>query len=122
MADSPAKLTQYEAAMHEAGHAIAALRVGYHVRDMFLASPDDDRPLRGGVWYRPSALVWDGVPGSLDGDPKNRKMAEDDCLVLAARRLRAFGVTQRELDLMYKVNPAKLLGLSPPAESAVARQ
>ena len=45
-----------------------------------------------------------------------------DCLVLAARRLRAFGVTQRELDLMYKVNPAKLLGLSPPAESAVARQ
>ncbi len=84
MADSPAKLTQYEAAMHEAGHAIAALRVGYHVRDMFLASPDDDRPLRGGVWYRPSALVWDGVPGSLDGDPKNRKMAEDDCLVLAA--------------------------------------
>jgi predicted nucleotidyltransferase len=28
--------------------------------------------------------VWDGVPGSLDGDPKNRKMAEDDCLVLAA--------------------------------------
>jgi len=45
-----------------------------------------------------------------------------DCLVLAARRLRAFGVTQRELDLMYKVNPAKLLGLSPPAESVVARQ
>ena len=45
-----------------------------------------------------------------------------DCLVLAARRLRAFGVTQREIDLMYKVNPAKLLGLSPPAESVVAKQ
>jgi hypothetical protein len=45
-----------------------------------------------------------------------------DCLVLAARRLRAFGVTQRELDLMYKVNPAKLLGLMPPADSVVARQ
>jgi len=25
--------------------------------------------------------------------------------------MRAHGVTQRELDLMYKVNPAKLLGL-----------
>ena len=36
-----------------------------------------------------------------------------DCLVLAARGMRAHGVTQRELDLMYKVNPAKLLGLPP---------
>jgi len=34
-----------------------------------------------------------------------------DCLVLAARGMRAHGVTQREIDLMYKVNPAKLLGL-----------
>jgi len=34
-----------------------------------------------------------------------------DCLVLAARGMRTHGVTQRELDLMYKVNPAKLLGL-----------
>jgi hypothetical protein len=39
-----------------------------------------------------------------------------DCLVLAARGLRANGITQRELDLMYKVNPAKLLGLPPPDE------
>jgi hypothetical protein len=38
-----------------------------------------------------------------------------DCLALAARRLRANGITQRELDLMYKINPAKLLGLPPPA-------
>ena len=45
-----------------------------------------------------------------------------DCLVLAARGLRAHGVTQRELDLMYKINPAKLLGLPPPQEVAtVAR-
>jgi len=36
-----------------------------------------------------------------------------DCLALAARGMRAHGVTQRELDLMYKVNPAKLLGLPP---------
>jgi hypothetical protein len=43
-----------------------------------------------------------------------------DCLALAARRLRANGITQRELDLMYKVNPAKLLDLPPPPESAVA--
>jgi hypothetical protein len=40
-----------------------------------------------------------------------------DCLVLAARALRANGITQRELDLMYKVNPAKLLGLPPPEET-----
>ena len=39
-----------------------------------------------------------------------------DCLALAARGLRAHGVTQHELDLMYKVNPAKLLGLPPPEE------
>lgn len=42
-----------------------------------------------------------------------------DCLVLAARGLRANGITQRELDLMYKVNPAKLLGLPPPDDAAV---
>ena len=40
-----------------------------------------------------------------------------DCLVLAARGLRAHGITQRELDLMYKINPAKLLGLPPPEET-----
>ncbi len=47
-----------------------------------------------------------------------------DCLALAARGLRAHGVTQAELDLMYKTNPAKLLGL-PPLEtvgSNTARQ
>ena len=43
-----------------------------------------------------------------------------DCLVLAARGLRANGVTQREIDLMYKVNPAKLLGLAPPEETPVS--
>ena len=41
-----------------------------------------------------------------------------DCLALAAKGLRARGITQRELDLMYKVNPAKLLGL-PPLEETV---
>jgi len=42
-----------------------------------------------------------------------------DCLALAARGLRAHGVTQRELDMMYKTNPAKLLGL-PPLDEALA--
>jgi hypothetical protein len=42
-----------------------------------------------------------------------------DCLVLAARGLRANGITQRELDLMYKVNPARLLGLPPPDEATI---
>ena len=41
-----------------------------------------------------------------------------DCLALAARGLRAHGITQRELDLMYKINPAKLLRLPPPEETA----
>lgn len=36
-----------------------------------------------------------------------------DCLVLAARRLRAQGITERELNLMMKENPAKLLNLVP---------
>jgi hypothetical protein len=40
-----------------------------------------------------------------------------DCLVLAARGLRAHGITQREIDLMYKINPAKLLGLPLPEET-----
>src|SRR5215472_7311761 len=42
-----------------------------------------------------------------------------DCLALAARGLRAHGITQRELDLMCKANPAKLLGLPPPEEAAL---
>lgn len=43
-----------------------------------------------------------------------------DCLALAAKGMRAHGVTQRELDLMYKTNPAKLLGLQPLDETAGA--
>jgi hypothetical protein len=34
-----------------------------------------------------------------------------DCLALMARGLRAHGITEHELDLMFKDNPAKLLGL-----------
>jgi hypothetical protein len=44
-----------------------------------------------------------------------------DCLVLAARGLRAEGITQREIDLMYKVNPAKLLHLPPPEMAALSK-
>jgi mannose-6-phosphate isomerase-like protein (cupin superfamily) len=40
-----------------------------------------------------------------------------DCIVLAARALRARGVTERQLDVMVKENPARLLGLPPPAAS-----
>jgi hypothetical protein len=36
-----------------------------------------------------------------------------DCLVLAARKLRALGITDRQLGLMMRDNPAKLLGLEP---------
>jgi hypothetical protein len=46
-----------------------------------------------------------------------------DCLALAARGLRAHGITQGEIDLMYKTNPAKLLGLPAlEAASSTARQ
>jgi hypothetical protein len=37
-----------------------------------------------------------------------------DALALAAQRLRANGFTERELDLLFKVNPAKILGLPLP--------
>ena len=36
-----------------------------------------------------------------------------DCIALGARALRANGITARQLDLMLKENPAKLLGLPP---------
>lgn len=41
-----------------------------------------------------------------------------DCLAMAAKALRAQGMTERELDLMFKVNPARLLGLPPPPSSS----
>ena len=47
-------------------------------------------------------------------------MYPTDCLALAARGLRGHGVTQRELDMMYKANPAKLLGLPPLEETVVS--
>lgn len=36
-----------------------------------------------------------------------------DCIALAAKMLRSRGITERELDLMLKENPAKLLSLPP---------
>ena len=40
---------------------------------------------------------------------------QPDALANAARTLRAQGFTERELDLLFKINPAKILGLPPPA-------
>jgi hypothetical protein len=37
-----------------------------------------------------------------------------DALALAARTLRANGFTEHELDLLFKINPAKILGITPP--------
>jgi len=42
-----------------------------------------------------------------------------DCIVLAARALRAHGVTDRQLEMMVKENPARLLGLPPPGARRV---
>ena len=38
-----------------------------------------------------------------------------DVLAGAAKTLRANGFTERELDLLFKINPARILGLTPPA-------
>jgi len=43
-----------------------------------------------------------------------------DCFAIMAKQLRAQGITERELDLMFKENPAKLLGLPPWREVAAA--
>lgn len=40
-----------------------------------------------------------------------------DCIALAARALRARGITERQLDMVFKENPARFLGLPPPAAS-----
>jgi hypothetical protein len=37
-----------------------------------------------------------------------------DALAMAAGTLRSRGFTEHELDLLFKINPAKILGLSPP--------
>lgn len=41
-----------------------------------------------------------------------------DCIALAAKKLRSMGITQEELDKILKENPARYLGLPPPARSA----
>lgn len=41
-----------------------------------------------------------------------------DCIVLGANALRAHGITDRQLDVMLKENPARLLGLPLPAAAA----
>jgi hypothetical protein len=43
---------------------------------------------------------------------------QPDALANAAKALRANGFTERELDLMLKINPAKILGIAPPATAA----
>jgi len=43
-----------------------------------------------------------------------------DCIVLGARVLRAHGITDRQLDVMLKENPARLLGLPLPVASGSA--
>jgi Family of unknown function (DUF6282) len=40
---------------------------------------------------------------------------QPDALANCAKVLRANGFTERELDLLFKINPAKILGIAPPA-------
>lgn len=58
------------------------------------------------------------VMGTDCGQMENPTPA--DCIVLGARALRARGVSERELDMMFKENPARLLGLPPPASTSSA--
>ncbi len=39
---------------------------------------------------------------------------QPDALAMAAKALRAQGFTERELDLLFRINPAKILGIAPP--------
>ena len=45
-----------------------------------------------------------------------------DCLAIMAQKLRAGGITERQIDTMFKENPAKLLGLSPWRQAAEASE
>ena len=45
-----------------------------------------------------------------------------DCIVLTARALRARGITEQQLNMMFKENPARLLGLPPPAAARSTAQ
>jgi hypothetical protein len=42
---------------------------------------------------------------------------QPDALANAAKALRANGFTEREIDLLFKINPAKILGIPPPPTS-----
>ena len=43
---------------------------------------------------------------------------QPDALAGAARALRTQGFTERELDLLLKINPAKILGIAPAGATA----
>lgn len=43
-----------------------------------------------------------------------RSKFQPDALADAAKALRSKGFTERELDLLFKINPAKILGIAPP--------
>jgi hypothetical protein len=43
---------------------------------------------------------------------------QPDALAAAAQALRKNGFTARELDLLFKINPAKILGLTPPSTTS----
>jgi hypothetical protein len=55
--------------------------------------------------------VFVGSDSGLTGTPNH-----PDALVMAARALRAAGFSERELELMFKVVPARLIGLVPAAQ------
>jgi hypothetical protein len=45
---------------------------------------------------------------------------QPDALAMAARALRKSGFTEAELDTLFKINPAKVLGIAPPGTSSAA--
>jgi hypothetical protein len=56
-----------------------------------------------------AANVFVGSDSGLTGTPNH-----PDALVMAARALRTAGFGEDDLDLLFRINPARLIGLSPP--------
>ena len=65
--------------------------------------------------WRPSALVGPEHTFISSDTGQLNSIWQPDALANCAKVLRANGFSEREFDLMLKINPAKILGIAPPA-------
>ena len=96
-------ITMSEAQMKEAASLGAFLEFDYRV---LLAAPEETDMIRA---LGPEHVVIDEF-----WTPGDREYGKRDELAAWVKEMNERGFSNRELDLMVKVNPAKLLGLSPP--------